>query len=496
MPWEIIIGLVAAAIFGIVVGFLFGFLFAKDRFIATRQKENTAKELEFATLRERLNAAEQKAAELSDQIDTLETEAENARKATSAAEAREAALSERIAARDAEIQKLRADLTAEKATIEETRKSLFKLQAERAEISARIEEQKIQQQQTIEHLQRNEQALREAFQALAAESLKQNSEGFIKQAETRLEPVKTLLEKLEKNLQQTVVERSREQGQLREHLETLQRAQTELQKETRNLVTALRRPEVRGNWGELQLRRVVELAGMVEYCDFTTQVAVTTRGDSDTRLKPDLIAHLPGGQNIVVDAKCPLDAYLAALEAPNTEIRTQELQRHARQLRDKIRSLSAKSYYEQFEHSPEFVVLFLPGEAFLQAAIEQDPALIEDAVRDRVIIATPTTLIALLKAVAYGWRQQAAEENAQQIRQLAIEISSGICTFLEHYEKTGRELDAAVKAYNSSVGSLERSVISRARRMEELGAPPPANKQLTEPAIIETVTRQTSARQN
>lgn len=488
MPWDITIGLLATTLLGIVVGILFGFLFAKDRFLVARQKENTSKDLEFATLRQRLDAAEQKVSELNEQLEELENQLETERKNVTNAKAAEAALAERVTAREAEIKNLRAELAAEKLTLEETRKALFKLQAERAEISARIEEQKSAHEQTLQQIRKNQDELRDAFRALAADTLKLNSEGFIKQAETRLEPVKTLLEKLEKTLQQAQVERGREQGILREHLETLQRAQSELQKETRNLVTALRRPEVRGNWGELQLRRVVELAGMLEHCDFTTQV--TTRGELDNRLKPDLVAHLPGGQNIVVDAKCPLDAYLAALDASTPEARTQELQRHARQLREKVRTLSAKSYYEQFDHSPEFVVLFLPGESFLQAALEQDPSLIEDAVRDRVIIATPTTLIALLKAVAYGWRQYAAEQNALKIRNLAVEISHGICTFLEHYEKTGRELDAAVKAYNSSVGSLERSVITRVRKMEELGAPPPANKQLTEPSLIETTPRQ------
>jgi DNA recombination protein RmuC len=232
-------------------------------------------------------------------------------------------------------------------------------------------------------------------------------------------------------------------------------------------VTALRRPEVRGRWGELTLRRVVELAGLSEHCDFTEQL---TLGASGNMQRPDMVVHLPEGRELVIDAKTPLEAYLEAIEAPTEELRATALARHAQQLEAHVRELSSKSYWSQFEHSPEFAVLFLPGDQFLSSALAVRPDLIDNALRSSVIIATPSTLIGLLKAVAHGWRQAAVAENAARIRDLGQDLHRRLTVFIAHLNRTGRQLGGAVEAYNSAVGSLERQVMPGARKFSELGA--------------------------
>jgi DNA recombination protein RmuC len=276
---------------------------------------------------------------------------------------------------------------------------------------------------------------------------------------------------------------------LTEQVKQLSLSQDRLQAETRNLVTALRSPATRGRWGELQLRRVVEMAGMLEHCDFDEQVHVA---GTEGRMRPDMVVHLPGANEVVVDAKVPLQAFLDANDAPDEETRWACLQTHARQLRTHVDGLSKKSYWEQFERSPEFVVAFIPGDPLLAAALEFDGSLLEHAVANRVLLATPTTLIALLRTVAYGWQNEALADNAREVQQLGRELYKRLTTFGEHLARTGRSLNGAVDAYNKAVGSLERAVLPQARRFQDLGVGG-ADRELPELDPLDAVARDIQA---
>ena len=346
----------------------------------------------------------------------------------------------------------------------------------------------------------NERELSARFDAMAADALRKNNETFLELAAGRLgqkeqaveqlvQPLKESLAKVDGKIQQLEVARQGAYSELRTQVAELAQAQKELRSETGNLVGALRdRPNVRGRWGEIQLKRVVEMAGMLEHCDFETQKHVATE---DGRLRPDLVVSLPGGKSVVVDAKFAGQAYLESLGAKEDDERLAKLRDHARQVRDHVTKLSHKSYWSQFEQTPEFVVLFIPGETYLSAALEQDPSLIEDGVNQQVIIATPTTLIALLRAVAYGWRQETIAESARAISELGRDLYTRLGTFTEHVAKVGRGLESAIRSYNEAVGSLESRVLPTARKFKDNGIAPAA--ELAELDVIDRSIRPVTA---
>lgn len=330
---------------------------------------------------------------------------------------------------------------------------------------------------------------RSAFLDLATEKLKEfklTADHALGMRETAVEglvkPIREALDKTEQHLREVERARSAAFAGLSQELRMLGETQRLLQSETRALGQALRQPQVRGRWGELTLRRLAELAGMVDHCDFFEQE--TVRDADQSLLRPDVIIRLPEDRVIVIDAKTPLDAYLRAVEASDDSQRALALRQHAEAVRSHVRRLAAKSYWNQFPNSPEFVVLFIPGDQFLAPALELDPALLEDALTQQVILATPTSLVALLRAVAFGWRQRALEQNAEEIRRVGEDLYARLAVFAQHLGGIGKGLDGGVEAYNRAVGSFERMVMPAARRFTELGVS--AKKTLTPPDLIDS----------
>jgi DNA recombination protein RmuC len=355
-------------------------------------------------------------------------------------------------------------------------------------LRARLKNEEILSTEREQALARAREQLHGVFGELARESLQSNSEMFLQLARERLtrqqldasqvlkeresaieslvKPIREALVKTEAQIQAIERERIDSFATIKAQMEAVASGQNLLSRETRNLVTALRRPGVRGQWGEITLRRVVELSGMTVHVDFTEQKHLST--DSGA-IRPDMIVHLPEQRDIVVDVKTPLDAYLAAVEAQNDEERNAQLHRHAQIVGARVRELSSKQYWSQFERSPDFVVLFLPGDQFLSAALQENPGLIDDSMRQNIMLATPTSLVALLKVISYGWKQTVLADTAKEVRGLGEELYKRLAVFAEHLGKLGKSLGNSVESFNRAVGSLEQQVLPAARRFPALG---------------------------
>ncbi|MDH5360405.1 MAG: DNA recombination protein RmuC [Gammaproteobacteria bacterium] len=387
-----------------------------------------------------------------------------------------------------------------------TQRRLGGLREENIGLKTQLQMQQQHADERIKLLQESREQLSETFTALSSHALERNSKQFFKLAEDNfkhlqqrshdlleekeksvenlVKPIREALDKTEKQLHEIEKQSRESHGSLHRHLETMAQAQGQLQSETRNLVQALRRPEVRGQWGEMTLKRLAELAGMVEHCDFYEQEHVNTE---DGAIRPDMVVRMPDGREIIVDVKTPLDAYLTAVEAPDDEQKQVALNRHAKNVREHVKSLASKAYWNQFKQAPDFVVMFIPGEQFLSSALDVDRNLMEDALQQKVIISTPTSLVALLRAVAYGWRQEQLAHNAEQIRTVGEELYGRLATFADHLQKVGKSLNSGVDHFNKAVASFDTRVVPSARKFKEMGIS--AKKELETVEPLEKISR-------
>ncbi len=444
---------VAMILIGIVIGAALGWFLL-------RTKARAANAAELATLKERLTGKENELQKLQANF--------------------EGAVADHDRARDHSAQ-VTAELAAERRAAQ-AREESFKQAAN--ELSGRFAEL------SQKALSANNQSFLELANA-TLQKFQQTAKGDLEQRQQAIDqlvkPLKESLEKVDGKIGEMEKTRAGAYAELREQVKALATSQTQLQAETGNLVKALRTPHIRGRWGEIQLRRVVELAGMLQYCDFTEQETVA---GEDGRIRPDVIVRLPGNRTIVIDAKVPFDAFYESISATDDGVRLARAKDHARLVRPHIGALSKKSYWETVQPTPEFVLLFLPGENFYSVALEQDPKLIEDGINQKVIIATPTTLIALLKAISYGWQQEQMAANAQEVSKLGKDLYDRLRTFTEHFDNVGRGLDRAVDSYNKGVGSLEQRVLVTARKFKERGAIAGEEIEIMEP--IDKATRSLS----
>lgn len=411
---------------------------------------------------------------------------------------------------------LKQSLTDQSAAFSAIKQELSEVEAAREEIQAKLsettselarhQERGVQQEELKNSLIQAGEKFQDAFKALSSDALKSNNQAFMELAQATMgsvqqaaksdfekttksiaelvQPVKDALGKMDTKLSQVEQDRVRSFATLDEQLKTLALSNTSLRQEASNLSRALRAPSVRGRWGELQLKRVVELAGMVDHCDFKEQEQ--TSGDSG-KGRPDLVIFLPSGGTLAVDAKAPLHAYLEALETNDEELRARKMREHGAHVKGHLTALSRKGYWSQLENSPDFTVLFLPGEVFFSAALEQDPSLLEYGMDQRVLIATPTTLIAMLKAIAYGWRQEKLSENAKEISSLAGVLYERISLFMGHFSELRSNLERTVGTFNKAVGSLETRVVPATRKLRELGAS--AQEEIVAPANVSEALR-------
>jgi len=366
---------------------------------------------------------------------------------------------------------------------------LQRLNAEKQKLDTELQLERAQLEQKLASIEESREQILESFNSLSKKAFEANSESFLqlaqqklgifqkqaeadltakeKSIETLLKPINEALQKTEYQISSIEKDRKESYGALSAQLRLVNEAQQGLRSETEQLVQALRRPEVRGQWGEMTLRRLAELSGMVNHCDFEEQAHTEVEGSNNMR--PDMVVRMPEQRDLIVDAKTPLDAYLSASQCSDAKQREAHLQHHARKVRERMKELASKAYWAQFKQSPDFVILFIPGEQFLTSALDYDSKLLEDAFANRVILATPTTLVALLRSVAYGWQQAAMSKNAEEIRDLAKDLYKRLHTFGEHLQKIGKSLDTSVGHYNKAVGSLERNVLPGARKFTELG---------------------------